>query len=432
MDSLSFSDRIQSHRALSSTHYGKLQNQAFAVASISIFLYGSMFIISMYYFIKFINHEKDNVRAAYTNIGKYDHAKKLFFGLLAVSSLLEIPNYIGCLAGNGITDCEWKTADHLLFWFFHLLALCGYAYCVIIPCLLWSDMINKKDGKLFFSSYKYDNIKHFFRFFLILYLINTCIDIIVSIIYYRNSDGFAYREAPTYSICVLIECIIIVFIAIGCLYCGIQLERYVYNTTFALIPIHIERKFLLSLNLILLVIVLSYLGRAILILRFVPGMPRNFQNPVNYAIYTFIARWIPHILCQGLLILIMRYSGKEIVARNSSLSYHPLNNNNNNLPGSHQEISDEYHPGSNEIAEMEESLLAVYKFADILGRKETTNSGSYNLDNNGDKRSEDSKPMELRSTIGSWIDDVASSVRSSDVTRSDGSFTDFNHPERPK
>lgn len=406
----------------SSNTSSKLQNEAYAVATLSIFLYGSLFIVAVYYYWKFVKHEKDSVRTAYTNIGKYDHAKKLFFGLLAISSLLEIPNYVGCLAGDGLTDCEWKSPDHLVFWFFHMIALCGYAYCVIIPCVLWSDMINKKDGRLFFSLHSYDCIKYYFQILLIAYFTNTFLDIIMSIVYYRLSDGFAYREAPTYKICALIESILIVFISSGCLYCGIQLEKYVQNTTFATLPLNVERKFLLSLNCILFVMVLSFLGRAILILRFAPGMPPSFQHPVNYGIYTFIARWIPDVICQALLVLIMRFSGKEIVARNSSLSYHPGGMAN-------QEASDDYQPGSNEIADMEESLLAVYKFADILGRKDTVGSGSHHLDPPQDKRA-DSNATELRSTIGSWIDDVASSLRSSDVTRSDGSFT-VGNPEVP-
>jgi hypothetical protein len=328
--------------------------------------------LAYYYYRKFSRQNTADSGKYQTLIGKYDHAKKLFFGVLTVSCLLEIPAYIGCLAYDGPTDCEWHYPDEILFWFFHLLALCGYACCIIIPCVLWSDMINKQDGKLFFSSYPYDCIKRYFQVMLLLYFFNSSLDILMTCVYYKMSNRVAYQDAPTYSVCALIECILIVFISVGCLYCGIQLQMYVHS---AKLNANVEIKFLFTLNLILFVIVLSFLGRAILVLRFAPNVPKSFKNPVNYVVYTIIARWTPDVFCQLLLIYIMRLSGNEILAKNSTIITQPQQNRMSGFFGKKDALkdpllSDEYQPDSEELrASFEESLLPVLKMAEKYSTK---------------------------------------------------------------
>lgn len=388
-----------------------LKNETIAVATISIVLYGSLLVVALFYYYKFVNHEKDDVRAAYTNIGKYDHAKKLFFGLLAISTALEIPNYLDCLARGGAVDCEWKGADHLIFWFFHLFALCGYAYCVIIPCVLWSDMINKKDGRLFFSVFVYDGIKRYFQVLLLLYLINSMIYMLLSLAYYDRSDsGRYFRDAPMYQVLALSESILIILISIGCLYCGIQLERHVHLRKFATLTPEVEKRFLFILNVILGIIVISFCVRGALVFRFAPGLPKSYREHISYGLHTLLARWIPTVLCQSLLILIMKSSGKEVVTRNSNLSFPSL--------GPNQEHSFNYkHVPSNDSDDLEASLLAVYNVLGAPNRSFDARSTLSSKDGDGNSRP---IPVELRSILGDWIEDVT--VRLSDVSRSDGSF----------
>jgi hypothetical protein len=358
-----------------------LRNEAITIATFSIILYGIVFLIASYYYLKFLRLERKHLTTVYhpsSGTGKYDQAKKLFFGILALSALLDIPTYIGCLANNGPTDCEWDGPEELLFWYFHLCALCGYACCIIIPCVLWSDMINKRDGKLFFSAYPYDRIKRYFQCLLVLYFLNVVINIIGCSIYYKLSDPTYFQQSPTASFYSLLECILIVLISTGCLYCGLRLQIYVHEAK--LNPIA-EMKFLFTLNVILFMIVISFLGRAILVVKFARGMPKSFQHPVNYAVFILIARWTPDVFCQILLCYIMRLSSGEIAAkhnptsavvikggtgRGSQLSGHYSGYFSRSQKFSMKDrlISGEYSPDSSELAALEESLLPVFKMGE--------------------------------------------------------------------
>jgi hypothetical protein len=365
-----------------------LKREALTIASLSIFLYGLTGCISYFYFRKFSKLENSHRNQAQLLIGKYDHAKRLFFGILMVSSFLEIPGYIGCLATDGPTDCEWHSPSQVVFWFFHLLALCGYAYCIVIPCILWSDMINKQDGRLFFSSYPYDGVKRYFQVLLILYFLNSVIGIIVAIAYYKLSDRVAYQDAPTSSIGAVTETFLIVLISVGCLFCGIQLQVYVHNAKLNLVA---EMKFLFTLNVILFVIVLSFLGRAILVLRLGPWSQDSFEDPVNYPTYTIIARWTPDIFCQFLLIYIMRLSGNEVLTKNSTvLGTVPVSHNKSGFfyPNSNGKMtpllaSDEYEPDSDELrTSFQESMLPVLKMAENYNNPRESNNRTDDVENN--------------------------------------------------
>eukprot|EP01040_Poterioochromonas_malhamensis_P004372 gene4372-4686_t len=292
-----------------------LRNEALIVASLSIFFYGLLFCVSFYYYRKFFLIER--VKSNSSSVGKYDQAKKTFFSCLMISSFLELPTYFSCLARDGPTDCEWQAPDQVIFWFFHLLALCGYACCIVIPCVLWSDMINKKDGKLFFSSFPYDLTKRYFQIVILLYFLTCTIEIFVTLAFWDSNNYIYYQETPTYAASAVTECTLILLISCGCLYCGIRLEMYVHD---AKLNPTVEMKFLFTLNVILFVIVLSFVGRAVLILQFAPGVPESYQHPVNYAAFTLITRWTPDVLCQLLLVLVMRLSGNEATAKNSVLA----------------------------------------------------------------------------------------------------------------
>ncbi len=372
-DSPTFSPTIIPTDEDSSTQSLRLRNEALIIASCSIFLYGLVFCIALYYYIKFVKlEEKSLVNANLTHYSRYDYSKKLFFGILAISSLLEIPTYFGCLANNGPTDCEWRAFDEVLFWFFHLFALCGYACCIVIPCVMWSDMINKNDGKLFLSKFPYDPIKQYFRLLIVLYFVNAIIDIIMTLIYWRQSNRLNYREAPTYSVCALLECIFIVFLSTGCLYCGIRLECYVHG---AKLKRNIEMKFLFTLNIILTMIVLSFIGRAALVIRFAPGIPKSYHHPVNYTVFTLIARWTPDVFCQLFLILIMRLSSTEAKAKNAKvtgddvISSKDAKKFNTFIPKVSLLSEDDYSQSSSEIPLLKEDLLMKYRIVPTRGRR---------------------------------------------------------------
>jgi hypothetical protein len=308
------------------------RHEALGIASFSILFYSVIAFMSYHYYQKFVMIEKLNHGGVSSsvyyrnNLGKYDETKKLFFSILMISSLLDIPEYINCLVQDGPTDCQTDTPDFLIFWFCHLLALDGYACCIIIPCVLWSDMINKKDGKLFNSKFDDDIIKIFFKCILCLYFMNTFFMIVCAIIYFSMTPS-EYASQIYYAICAFAEAILITLISLGCLFSGVNLLSYVKS---AKLPEIIENKFIITLNVILFVMVLSFLGRAVLIMRFSAFMPEEFRNGVPYSAYTVVSRWLPDIFCMYCLILIMRFSGQEIIDKNSNIITFSSKKSNNN------------------------------------------------------------------------------------------------------
>jgi hypothetical protein len=311
--------------------------EALSIATISIIFYLSLALLSFYYYRKFLHIEKANKGVSLSvyyrnNIGRYDDTKKLFFFILTVSSLLEIPTYLGCLVLGGPEECEWNNVTFMLFWFFHMLALCGYAFCIVIPCVLWSDMVNKRDGKLFFSVFPYDNVKRFFRVLILSYLINTIGNLVAAIVYYQPSNPKHFKETYSYSFCAVVECVEIFLISLGCMYCGIKLQVYVHKAK--LNPL-LEMKFLFSLNVVLFVVVLSFLGRAILVLEFAHFMADfNWKEGcVTYSVFVIISRWLPDVFCQFCLILLMRTPSSEIAKKT-------LNNSSSRSRGTTAENED--------------------------------------------------------------------------------------------
>lgn len=298
------------------------QASTLTIASLSIIFYGALAAVSFIYFHKFrLIQLRNNASIQYyrSNVGKFDDSKVLFFLVLGCSALLDIPIYFGCIVEGGPNDCSYGTAFHEVFWFMHLIAVCGYGFSIIVPCILWSDMINKKDGKLFWSKYPADNTKRFFQFSLLLYILNTFVDILVGFIYYRASDPDAYQNGNMVdAICTLLEPIIIFGIAVGCLWCSVRLQLHV---TRARLGLKTELRFLLYMNVTMGVIMFSYLARALFVLRLVPFMPDSYNNTfkVSYLVWILSTRWLPYIFCSFCLVSMMRASGEEVAARQGNL-----------------------------------------------------------------------------------------------------------------
>lgn len=300
--------------------------QAYIVSAISIILFTFLGCLSGYFFLKFYRLNKQVAKdpttnaLANNNIGRFDEAKQFFFAVLCIASFLELPGYAGCIATQGPQACVWYSPSYLVFWYFHLIALSGFTTCIVIPCVLWSDMINKKDGKIFYSRYPYDFIKQYFRASLIVFYINIFLTIIVTAAYYRIEDRDHYYNAPTYLTASLVESILGFLISCGCLYCGLKLQFYVKQ---AKLRTSVELKFLLTLNIVMIMIVLTLLGRAILIFGLSVVSPEYFDEGISYTMFTFISRWLPFFVCPLSLIYIMRHSSEEINQRNALMNNAP-------------------------------------------------------------------------------------------------------------
>ena len=147
------------------------------LASISIVLYSSLAFTCAYFFRKFQLLREQGSEAATNGLlrwggislrsssdnGKFDDQKILFFFVLTVSAVLDIPMYVGCIVNGGPTDCEWDGIGYPVLWCMHLISCTGYALSIILPAILWSDILESRDGRIFFSKYPVDPTKRFFQ-----------------------------------------------------------------------------------------------------------------------------------------------------------------------------------------------------------------------------------------------------------------------------
>lgn len=290
------------------------------LAALTVVFYSLLALTAAWYYRKFskICEKNKNGQTNRSNLGKFDEAKSWFFLWLMISAIADIPLYVGCIAEGGPKDCEWNGMSYPIFWFLHLCAVCGYAYTIIIPCLLWSDMLNKKDGILFLTKYPPDCTKRFFQISLLSYIALTLTNLIFGIIYYKVSDHGKYTSNIFYMICTLLEPIVIFAIAAGCFWCGTRLQLHVRRAKLGIIT---EIRFLLHMNITMAIIAFTYLGRAILILRLVTFLPHDYHEGLgtSYFVWLVCTRWLPYIFCSFCLVVMMRASGEEVSARRGAM-----------------------------------------------------------------------------------------------------------------
>lgn len=289
----------------------------FPVAAISIALYGSLAFVCFYYALKFWNREK---RAVST--GRYAMPKFVFFVVLGCAALLDLPTFFACVVKLGPPSCAWNDTSYAFCWCCHLIATCGQQFAVITPSILWSDIIQQKDGNFWNSASPLDSVKIFFR---IIFVVN-CAAIFVTVVgviaYSKASDETSFTKSN--SIGVMSNCLIpftLFFTAFGCLYCGIRLQRHVVNVQLGTAT---QRKFLVQLNFLMILITISYGIRAVLVLTLFDYMPQSFKSfsgPVAY--YPFwlpLTQWLPYVFCSFCLVANMRFKGGGTTNRKSDES----------------------------------------------------------------------------------------------------------------
>eukprot|EP01038_Epipyxis_sp_PR26KG_P008937 gene8937-12052_t len=269
---------------------------SFNLAIVSIFLFASVTLTSTYYMIKFfkIRQNKKKYNFAY-DLGRYDEPKLFFFVVLTITSILDIPLYVACAAVGGPKNCAWDGVLYITTYSMHLIAVSGYAVCIIAPAILWSDIINQKDGKLWFTESPLDSTKIIFRILSIVYFISD----------FFNAISSAYNVIDE-----IIEPVLIFLICVGCFWCGIRLQKYVMKVQ---LGFEKEISFLVRLNITMLIIVISYLLRGVFVLGLALPQPYRRTLACKYGAWLLLTRWIPHIFCSFCLINLMRYSSAEIL-----------------------------------------------------------------------------------------------------------------------
>ena len=278
---------------------------SFAMAMLSIFLYSSLAITCIYFASKFWDYDNGQIRQ-----GRYVAPKFIFFIVLGIAAILDLPTFIGCALKGGPSSCEWAGVSNDFCW---LLATCGQLFAVITPSILWSDIIQHKDGNFCYSTSPLDSVKRFFRVFYILYC-GVVIMTILGVAFVPNST-----ETTQVSDCLMP--IMLVTIAAGCLYSGINLQRHV-------IKVHLsnaaQSRFLLQLNFLMLFITCTYALRAVMVLALFGPMPNAYQYAfyplMYYPVWLPLTQWLPFIVCSFLLVANMRFksTGND---RNSQKSF---------------------------------------------------------------------------------------------------------------
>jgi hypothetical protein len=138
-----------------------------SVAWISLCLYFLLFACSLYFYMKLSKFNASNsptLRAA--TLGprarfekEMNKSKQIFFCLIAISALFDMPYYLGCIVDSGPKDCEWDNDSFTIVWSVHLIASTGYAIAMGIPLFLWSDIVNGRDGAIWGSIFRPDFAK---------------------------------------------------------------------------------------------------------------------------------------------------------------------------------------------------------------------------------------------------------------------------------
>ena len=293
---------------------------ATAITIVNFFLYLSVTVVSGYFFFKFRAEVEKKKSLPYTDMfGRFDRPKMVFFLVLCISSIMDTPLNLSCIILGSPRDCEWNGLSYPFLWSLHLMSLNGYAYTVMTPLILWSDIINNKDGKLFFSTYPVDCTKRFFQCLMLLYFISTALILIWLIIFFdiNNESNFGLSIFAAFNDCF--ESFIICLITSGCLWCGLRLQLYIIDVQFGST---VQVEILTKLNITMSIIVICYLARALLVLRLFTLMPWDYKVALrtSYFLWLIGTRWMPYIACSFFLMTSMSQSGAELAQRTMATS----------------------------------------------------------------------------------------------------------------
>lgn len=336
----------------------------FVLASISVFLYTFLFIVSFYYFWTLQSLKQAHSICPKHGIrGRYDDTKIIFFGTLAISSFLDIPLFVGCLLEGGPTDCEWEDPAYPVLWCLHLIALCGYAFSTSIPSVLWSDIIKQKDGKLFNSQSPPDFIKLFFKGAIFLYAlleVITCVVVAASFDAY-NSDVF--YSTVFYEVSTACEPLILLSVAGVCLFCGINLQIHLFRVQFYTQDLF---KVLFKINFVMFILTTTQILRAFLVLTLVTRMYGDSVVPVNYGTWLLGTRWFPHIFCSLFLANEMRQSTRNN-AQNSEYACLDVSTSSVVFPINGDEISDRESSNAEDFGNRKSDLEWSFSGSALMG-----------------------------------------------------------------
>lgn len=267
------------------------------VSTASIIMYGMLSALSIrqWLLLRRVPHRS-----------KYVDCKRLFFATLGISALLDIPLWIDCIAYDGPDTCTLRCPSYLVFLSFHYIALCGYAFCLGITTVMWSDILTEHEDRPIIDLKYPDGARKFLYVGLAVYL-SLELAFVVSIIGWmdpENPNAFLENN-PVHSFNSAFEPLIICIFAGGCLLTGVRLQSYVMSVRLAS---SLERDFLVQLNFVLFVVTACYLCRAFFVFTLFYDFGSHDIDHVSFTVWILCTRWLPNICNFGCLYIFMSRS----------------------------------------------------------------------------------------------------------------------------
>lgn len=282
-------------------------NDEMWVSFFSLIFYGFVASFSADHFITYYK---------FGNGSKISNCRRLFFGILSISAMLDIPVWLLCIGFEGPSTCVMETPFFKIFQCFHMLALCGYATCLGITTLLWSDILTDNEDKPIIDFKTPDNGRKFFYALFALYFFNELTVILSILLWMDTEDPNEFMESnDVYGVSAFTEPFLICLLAGSCLFTGVKLQQYVVSVR---LGSHLQREFLIQLNVVLFSVTSCYLLRAV----FVFTMAYDFNSAelrgLSFAVWTLCTRWLPNVGASLCLFVFMSRSNTSNSAKYGS------------------------------------------------------------------------------------------------------------------
>lgn len=279
-------------------------NDELWVSFCSLLLYG---FIACFSADQFIAHYR------FGNGSKMSDCRKLFFGILSVSATLDIPVWLLCIGYMGPSTCVMESVFYKIFQCFHMLALCGYATCLGITTILWSDILTENEDKPIIDFKTPDTRRKFFYALFLLYFLNE-FTVIISILLWMDPDdpNKFLEDNEVYLFSDFTEPILILVLAGACFYTGVKLQQYVVSVQ---LGTRLQREFLLQLNVVLFLVTSCYLLRAVFIFTMFYDFGSREIKGISLAVWILCTRWLPNVGSSLCLFVFMSRSSDSNTAK---------------------------------------------------------------------------------------------------------------------
>eukprot|EP01032_Pedospumella_encystans_P012940 gene12940-14931_t len=176
--------------------------------------------------------------------------------------------------------------------------------------ILWSDVLQQKDGNFFNTAHPLDKMKFRFRVAIVAYFLIVIVTLLVVFIL-EGAEGHSSSHDHSHGIGAVSYCLvpaILVLITTGCFSAGLRLQAHVIS---AQIDSVMLKKIMFKLNTTLFCIFASYIIRALMLLSLYSRIPSGYSDTFkvtwHYSIWVPLTQWFPYIFCSFCLVDQMKF-----------------------------------------------------------------------------------------------------------------------------